>query len=216
MTRRSTAKPSARAFKALARKIGDGKSPEEVAEGAIRIAVGNMANAIKTISVQRGYDVTRICAERLRRRWRPACLPRRRRARHRVGADPSALRRALGLWHRARLDQRHALQGRAGAARRGRSRRARRDPRAARGRCTTGVGAPGSRTERRHRDRLGASSLCRHRFKHSHPGGELAGHAGSIRDRASATLRLRQSGQGDRDRGGRGNGRRRRRAGTRA
>ena len=47
-----------RAFKALARKIGDGKSPEEVAEGAIRIAVENMANAIKTISVQRGYDVT--------------------------------------------------------------------------------------------------------------------------------------------------------------
>ena len=47
-----------KAFKALARKIGDGKSPEEVAEGAIRIAVGNMANAIKTISVQRGHDVT--------------------------------------------------------------------------------------------------------------------------------------------------------------
>src|SRR5262249_40379600 len=36
----------------------DGKSPEEVAEGCIRIAVENMANAIKTISVQRGYDVT--------------------------------------------------------------------------------------------------------------------------------------------------------------
>ena len=47
-----------KAFKALARKIGDGKTPEEVAEGAIRIAVENMANAIKTISVQRGYDVT--------------------------------------------------------------------------------------------------------------------------------------------------------------
>jgi 5-oxoprolinase (ATP-hydrolysing) len=45
-------------FKALARKVGDGKTPEEVAEGCIRIAVENMANAIKTISVQRGYDVT--------------------------------------------------------------------------------------------------------------------------------------------------------------
>ena len=45
-------------FKALARKLGDGKTPEEVAEGCIRIAVENMANAIKTISVQRGYDVT--------------------------------------------------------------------------------------------------------------------------------------------------------------
>ena len=35
------------------------KSPEDTAEGFIRIAVENMANAIKKISVQRGYDVTR-------------------------------------------------------------------------------------------------------------------------------------------------------------
>jgi len=34
------------------------KSPEETAEGFLRIAVENMANAIKKISVQRGYDVT--------------------------------------------------------------------------------------------------------------------------------------------------------------
>ncbi len=45
-------------FTALARKLGSNKTPEEAAEGAIRIAVENMANAIKTISVQRGYDVT--------------------------------------------------------------------------------------------------------------------------------------------------------------
>jgi 5-oxoprolinase (ATP-hydrolysing) len=32
---------------------------EDVAEGFITIAVENMANAIKKISVQRGYDVTR-------------------------------------------------------------------------------------------------------------------------------------------------------------
>jgi 5-oxoprolinase (ATP-hydrolysing) len=37
----------------------EGKSSEEVAEGFLRIAVENMANAIKKISVQRGYDVTR-------------------------------------------------------------------------------------------------------------------------------------------------------------
>ena len=35
------------------------KSPEQTAEGFIRIAVENMANAIKKISVQRGHDVTR-------------------------------------------------------------------------------------------------------------------------------------------------------------
>lgn len=33
-------------------------SPEELAEGFLRIAVDNMANAIKEISVARGYDVT--------------------------------------------------------------------------------------------------------------------------------------------------------------
>ncbi len=37
---------------------GDRRSPEEVAEGFRRIAVENMANAIKKISIQRGYDVT--------------------------------------------------------------------------------------------------------------------------------------------------------------
>jgi 5-oxoprolinase (ATP-hydrolysing) len=47
------------AFAALAAQVGDGRSPEEVADGFIRIAVENMANAIKKISVQRGYDVTR-------------------------------------------------------------------------------------------------------------------------------------------------------------
>ena len=47
------------AFAALAKEIGGGKSGEQVADGFIKIAVENMANAIKKISVQRGYDVTR-------------------------------------------------------------------------------------------------------------------------------------------------------------
>jgi 5-oxoprolinase (ATP-hydrolysing) len=45
-------------FETLAAEIGDGRTPEEVAEGFITIAVENMANAIKKISVQRGHDVT--------------------------------------------------------------------------------------------------------------------------------------------------------------
>jgi 5-oxoprolinase (ATP-hydrolysing) len=45
-------------FAALAAEIGDGRSPEAVADGFVTIAVDNMANAIKKISVQRGYDVT--------------------------------------------------------------------------------------------------------------------------------------------------------------
>jgi 5-oxoprolinase (ATP-hydrolysing) len=46
------------AFAELAVKVGDGRTAEQVADGFIRIAVENMANAIKKISVQRGYDVT--------------------------------------------------------------------------------------------------------------------------------------------------------------
>jgi 5-oxoprolinase (ATP-hydrolysing) len=52
-----------RAFADLAGRItaatGDGRGPAEVAAGFLEIAVQNMANAIKKISVQRGYDVTR-------------------------------------------------------------------------------------------------------------------------------------------------------------
>src|SRR3954471_22912744 len=45
-------------FSKLTAEVADGRSPEQVAEGFIQIAVGNMANAIKHISVQRGHDVT--------------------------------------------------------------------------------------------------------------------------------------------------------------
>ncbi len=47
------------AFAALARRIDDGRTPEAIADGFIRVAVANMAEAIKKISVARGYDVTR-------------------------------------------------------------------------------------------------------------------------------------------------------------
>ncbi|OOG71388.1 5-oxoprolinase [Sinorhizobium sp. A49] len=46
-------------FTEMAAEIGDGRAPEDVADGFIRIAVANMVEAIKKISVQRGYDVTR-------------------------------------------------------------------------------------------------------------------------------------------------------------
>ncbi|MEX0956837.1 MAG: hydantoinase B/oxoprolinase family protein [Rhizobiaceae bacterium] len=45
-------------FAELARGTGEGRGAEEVAEGFVTIAVENMANAIKKISVQRGHDVT--------------------------------------------------------------------------------------------------------------------------------------------------------------
>ena len=43
----------------IARATGTQRSAEQIAEGFIDIAVGAMANAIKKISVARGYDVTR-------------------------------------------------------------------------------------------------------------------------------------------------------------
>jgi 5-oxoprolinase (ATP-hydrolysing) len=46
-------------FAALAAEVG--KPAEAVAEGFLRIAVENMANAIKRISVQRGHDVSGYC-----------------------------------------------------------------------------------------------------------------------------------------------------------
>jgi 5-oxoprolinase (ATP-hydrolysing) len=47
------------AFTALAAEVGDGRGPEQVADGFIAIAVAKMAEAIKKISVARGHDVTR-------------------------------------------------------------------------------------------------------------------------------------------------------------
>jgi 5-oxoprolinase (ATP-hydrolysing) len=47
------------AFARLAAEISDGRGPQEVAAGFLDIAVQNMANAIKKISVQRGYDITK-------------------------------------------------------------------------------------------------------------------------------------------------------------
>src|SRR5690625_1502820 len=49
-------------FAALSKEIeqatGQKSSPHEIAEGFIQIAVSNMANAIKKISIERGYDVS--------------------------------------------------------------------------------------------------------------------------------------------------------------
>ncbi len=51
-----------KAFFNLSKQIkadtGNERSPVEVADGFLRIAIENMANAIKKVSVQRGYDVT--------------------------------------------------------------------------------------------------------------------------------------------------------------
>ncbi|MEK0192261.1 hydantoinase B/oxoprolinase family protein [Microcoleus anatoxicus] len=45
-------------FVQLATEIGGERTPEQVAEGFLAIAVEKMANAVKKISLQRGYDVS--------------------------------------------------------------------------------------------------------------------------------------------------------------
>jgi 5-oxoprolinase (ATP-hydrolysing) len=48
---------------AVSRATGHARSPHETAEGFLRIAVANMANAIKQVSVQKGHDVSRFALQ---------------------------------------------------------------------------------------------------------------------------------------------------------
>jgi 5-oxoprolinase (ATP-hydrolysing) len=54
-------------FTLLAQEIeaatGTKQSPEQVAEGFLRVAVANMANAIKQVSIQKGHDATRYALQ---------------------------------------------------------------------------------------------------------------------------------------------------------
>ncbi len=66
-------------FSGLAEKIstdtGENTTPEQVAEGSLTVAVENMANAIKRISTQRGYDL-KLYIVLFRRCRCPACMSR--------------------------------------------------------------------------------------------------------------------------------------------
>ena len=50
-------------FAELAREIPGDRTPQQVAEGFLQIAVANMANAIKQVSVQKGHDVSRFALQ---------------------------------------------------------------------------------------------------------------------------------------------------------
>jgi 5-oxoprolinase (ATP-hydrolysing) len=47
----------------IAAATGERRDPRSVAEGYLRIAVANMANAIKQVSVQKGHDATRFALQ---------------------------------------------------------------------------------------------------------------------------------------------------------
>ena len=146
------------------------RTPEEVAEGFLEIAVENMANAIKHISVQRGYDVTEytLCCFG-GAGGQHACLVADALGMTRVLLHPLAgVLSAYGMGLadvralrqqavEARLDRRRARGGRAdvrgagGGGARARSPRRASPPRASTrsARCTSSTRAPTRRSRRR-------------------------------------------------------------------
>ena len=100
------------AFAALAREVGDGRTPEQVADGFIAIAVAKMAEAIKKISVARGYDVTRYALNCFGGAGGQHACDVADQTRDRDGADPSAVVAAFGLWHGPRRHRRASRPGR--------------------------------------------------------------------------------------------------------
>ena len=87
-------------FAALAAEIGDGRTPEAVAEGFVDHRRREHGERHQEDLGAARLRRDRLSAQLLRRRRRPACLPGGRRARHAVGADPPILGPAVGLRHR--------------------------------------------------------------------------------------------------------------------
>ena len=112
-----------RRFAELAREIGAAtgrpQTPEQVAAGFIEIAVGNMAEAIKRISVQRGHDVTKYTLTVFGGAGGQHACAVRGRAGDDDGVRASARRRAVGLRHGARRTDGDARSHRRTAARAG-------------------------------------------------------------------------------------------------
>ena len=90
-------------FAALAEEIaqatGQPRTPQQVAEGFLQIAVANMANAIKQVSVQKGHDVTRFALQCFGGAGgQHACLVADALGMETVFIHPYR-RRAVRLWH---------------------------------------------------------------------------------------------------------------------
>ena len=152
-----------------------------------------------------------LCAELLRRRRRPARLPRRRRARHDRGADPSVLVAAVGLRHGPGRHPRHAP-----ARHRGKSRRQGARRHQARGRpARQGRQGRGRRPGRARRQDQGDRPRPRPLRRHRHAAGGRGRHAGQneigLREGAQGAVRLHRPRQATGGRGGVGRSGRRRR-----
>jgi N-methylhydantoinase A/oxoprolinase/acetone carboxylase beta subunit len=146
-------------FNELAGKTG--RSAEVVAEGFINIAVQQMANAIKKISVARGYDVTRYTLQCFGGAG-AACLPGGRCAGHDARVRAPAGGRAQSAYGMGLADQNvireQAVEMPLAAAR---CRRCREAGRPGRGRPGTELGASRSMPQAVQRAPPRACALCR-------------------------------------------------------
>ena len=167
-----------------------------------------------------------LCAQLLRRRRRPACLPRRRRARHDQGADPPVLLAAVGLRHGVGRYPRHPRSRRSrcrSAEARSPTRQADRQRGSARRRDAevAGQGVADGRRSRVHvrahiryagtDTALVVPALYRCRPAEAAHRRRPRGDESGVRNRASRALRLHRRDQGAGGRGGLGRSRRRRR-----
>ena len=138
----------------------------KIADGFIKIAVENMANAIKKISVQRGYDVTRYALNCFGGAGgQHACLVADALGMTR-GADPSVLVAAVGLRHGARRYPRRRASRRSNLPYGGKALAAlKRERRAARPRGQGGSRRPGRARRQDQGLRARAHPLRRHRYR---------------------------------------------------
>ncbi len=198
------------AFTDLAQQVG-GRKPEDVADGFIKIAVENMANAIKKISVQRGYDITRYALNCFGGAGgQHACLVADALGMTRVLIHPfSSLLSAYGMGLadiRATREQAIELPfgGKAFTGDRARREIARKSDQR-RGR------RPGCAARQDQGLRARAYSLRRHRYPARGAGRQRRRDEARIREGAQGAVRLHRPHQADRHRGRIGRGGRRRR-----
>ena len=187
------------------------QTPEEIADGFIKIAVENMANAIKKISVQRGYDVTRYALNCFGGAGgQHACLVADALGMTRVLIHPfSSLLSAYGMGLAdIRATRQQAIElpfgGKALAA-------IKREGARLGSEAKSGSRRPGRAGGQDQDLRARAYPLRRHRHRAGGGGGRPARDEARLREGAQGALRLHRPQQADGGRGGVGRSGRRRR-----
>ncbi len=186
------------AFAKLSAEIGDGRTPEAIADGYLAIATAKMAEAIKKISVARGYDVTKYALNCFGGAGgQHACDVADELAIETVLIHPlSSLLSAYGMG----LADIGALRGQGveGALDDETCARLHAGSAAARRGGGQGGREPGRRARRHRNEAVGAAALCRLRHRAGDRLHRRRPDAARVRARAQGPLRLHRQEQGDR------------------